>query len=126
MRKILIPIMFDKKMTVLFESFFKNGNTYTSFISYMFMFSVTMFWELYEKYNVKSLMSFMKFHTFIKENLKMLLWMMRKKPVLVDVKELSKIEGFKNVGKVIEQVNSEKGHKIRVIKDIGKYYDKSN
>ena len=116
-------MIYEKKMSVMYESFYKNAFTYTSFITYMFMFSIEIFWLLFEKYNIKSMMSFLKFGRFIKSNISTLVKIMRKNTIWIDVESLKDIEGFEKLSKVSKKIKKKKSEKIWILKDVKKYYE---
>lgn len=72
-KKILVPIVYDKYMALLYECVFMNACDYTRFISLMFGFSTSIFFKMYDKYEMKSVMDFLKFQRWIFKNLKFLL-----------------------------------------------------
>jgi len=79
-RKIMVPMIFYKKIYILYETFFKSATSITNFISFMFQFSVGIFWDLYENYGVKSFGEFLIVKKYLEESL----------PVLIENKYLEK------------------------------------
>ena len=115
-------MLYDKKMTLMYESFYKNAFSYTSFITYMFMFSLEIFYYVFEKYNVKSMCTFIKFGQFIKNNVPILIKIMRKKTMWIDIETLKEIDGFEELAKVTEKLKGKKSNKIWILKNVKKYY----
>lgn len=64
---------YEKHMTLLYETVFMNACDYTRFVSFMFCFSTSIFFKMYNKYEMKSVMDFLKFQRWIFKNLKFLL-----------------------------------------------------
>lgn len=71
-KTVVIPRIFDKKITIIYESLFKNATHYTNFVSYVFSFGLIVFWKMYNDYKIQSFMEFIRFQRWIHKYLKLL------------------------------------------------------
>ncbi len=90
-------MLYEKHMTLLYEAIFMNACDYTRFLSFMFAFSTSIFFKMYEKYEIKSIMEFLKFQRWIFKNLKFLLFLSQKYDKIN--KEIIKLKMKQNVSR---------------------------
>ena len=68
-RVVLVPTLFYKKITILYETVFKDATTITAFTSFIFQFGVELFWKLKTKYGVNSFVEFLRIREFLFQHL---------------------------------------------------------